>query len=54
MSTISRPARDWHLGDILIPAAGTPRVITMHRLEGAVDAWLDPALTGRATRSQAC
>lgn len=38
MSTISRPARDWHLGDILLPATGTPRVITMHRLEGAAPA----------------
>jgi len=33
--TKTLPARAWHLGDILVPAAGPARRITLHRLEGA-------------------
>lgn len=35
MSTTRRPARDWHLADVIIPTDGNARTVTLHRLEGA-------------------
>lgn len=29
------PAREWRLGDVIVPADGSPRKITLHRLQGA-------------------
>ena len=35
MTANQRPAAHWRIGDLLLPRDGSPRVITLHRIEGA-------------------